>query len=306
MSEVIGKERCPKCARGGRDRSGDNLVCYDDGGKHCYACSFTIPSKQWLIENGEDYEEEYEIEEMSLDGYTAKQRKNFTLDMWQEYSEELSYDPQGYRGLNKAVCRAYRVMHEFDPESGEMLYQFYPQTSEYKYSGVKIRMEPKDFRALNTVGKECELFGQWKFKNAKGKFVVLTAGELDALSAYQMLEKGRNKDYEAIPVVSGTTGESSSYRQVQAQYDWLNGFDKILICYDPDEAGRAAVEKTAKVLPKGKVYVMDLPMDSNDMLMEGKSKEFIRAFWNARKYTPSGISGQWLSNEYNAGLYTDT
>ena len=37
---AIGKERCPACASIGRDRSGDNLAIYDDGGKYCFSCGY--------------------------------------------------------------------------------------------------------------------------------------------------------------------------------------------------------------------------------------------------------------------------
>lgn len=33
-------ERCPKCSDGGRDRRGDNLAIYSDGGAHCFSCGF--------------------------------------------------------------------------------------------------------------------------------------------------------------------------------------------------------------------------------------------------------------------------
>lgn len=34
----VGNERCPQCAKLGRDRSGDNLVRYDDGHAFCFSC----------------------------------------------------------------------------------------------------------------------------------------------------------------------------------------------------------------------------------------------------------------------------
>lgn len=40
MSKVIRKERCPKCAEQGKDRSGNNLAVYDDGHKYCYGCGW--------------------------------------------------------------------------------------------------------------------------------------------------------------------------------------------------------------------------------------------------------------------------
>lgn len=40
MAKFHHYERCPKCSDAGRDRRGDNLACYDDGGSHCFSCGF--------------------------------------------------------------------------------------------------------------------------------------------------------------------------------------------------------------------------------------------------------------------------
>jgi hypothetical protein len=37
MGKVVRFERCPKCAKAGRDRRGDNLGVYADGSSHCFA-----------------------------------------------------------------------------------------------------------------------------------------------------------------------------------------------------------------------------------------------------------------------------
>lgn len=34
------KERCPECAKLGKDRNGDNLGVYSDGHKYCYSCGY--------------------------------------------------------------------------------------------------------------------------------------------------------------------------------------------------------------------------------------------------------------------------
>lgn len=34
------KSPCPRCRESGRDRSGDNLVTYPDGGYHCFSCGY--------------------------------------------------------------------------------------------------------------------------------------------------------------------------------------------------------------------------------------------------------------------------
>jgi len=156
-------------------------------------------------------------------------------------------------------------------------------------------MIPKDFRSIGKLGKDSDLFGQWKWKNGGGKYVLLTAGETDCLSAFDILEsyrKGRNSDFDAIPCVSSAIGETGSYKQVQKHYEWLNTYDMIIVCYDQDDAGRKAVEKLAEVLPKGKMRVMSLPLkDINEMLTKGKEKQFIRCFYDAKPYTPTGVVG---------------
>lgn len=43
MSHVIGNERCPACAKLGKDRHGDNLAIYDDGGAYCFSCGYYHP-----------------------------------------------------------------------------------------------------------------------------------------------------------------------------------------------------------------------------------------------------------------------
>lgn len=275
-----GKNPCYKCQKKGDDKSGDNFHWYgeDDGG-HCYFCEYTIPSKEY---RSEDYEEE----EWSIDVMA----KTFSLAQFNKLRSNCSTDPRNYRGLKKKVCELYLVQHEYDQETGELVNQYYPTTKDYQLSGVKVRETPKTFFAMGTVGKECELFGQWKFRNSNSKFVVITGGEIDCLSAFQMLNT--NSDYEDIPVVSPTTGETSASKQLQAQYEWFNRFDKIVLCFDNDPAGNEATEKAVKVLPKGKVHILKMNFkDPNEYLEAKKQKEFVNGFWRAEKYTPNGILG---------------
>jgi len=42
MGTVVSHEQCPKCAKEGRDRSGDNLARYSDGGAYCFNCGYFI------------------------------------------------------------------------------------------------------------------------------------------------------------------------------------------------------------------------------------------------------------------------
>ena len=37
---VVSRDRCPECSKLGKDRSGDNLAIYEDGGEHCFSCGY--------------------------------------------------------------------------------------------------------------------------------------------------------------------------------------------------------------------------------------------------------------------------
>lgn len=281
-SLVEGKNPCIKCREKGNDNSGDNFHFYGEGrGGFCHACQYTIPSDDYLDEEHEQEEEKLEIDIMT---------KEFSLKDWNKYKEKLTTDPKGYRGLTQETCAFFSVQHEYSTETGELLKQLYPNTKNYEFSGIKGRGIPKDFFAKGIIDNDCELFGQWRFKNSTSKFVVICAGEIDQLSGYQMLNH-KKTEYEPIPVVSPTNGETGSHKQLQKQYEWLDTFEKIVLCYDNDEAGQKAIEKAVKVLPLGKVYVMKLTLkDTNEYLVRGRDKEWVNAFWRAEKYTPRGIT----------------
>ena len=44
MSRVLNHERCPRCAKLGKDRSADNLAVFEDGHSFCFACGYVLRS----------------------------------------------------------------------------------------------------------------------------------------------------------------------------------------------------------------------------------------------------------------------
>lgn len=283
------KCQCPRCARNGKDRSKNNLHVYGgDGGAFCFVCDFTIPSLKHMEEMGWSIKEEEDFDEVMT-------QEKITEEEINKIKSYTGLSGKNTRGITDETYKAYGVRHKMSEETGEPVAQYYPITEGYEGSGFKIRALPKTFSVVGKMGIDSDLFGQWKFKNSSGKYVVITSGEIDALSAFQMLEnyrKGRNSDFDPIPVVSGVVGEKSSAKQFQKQYEWLNRFERIVLCPDNDEAGREAVHKIAQVLPKGKLFVMQLPLkDTNEMLIKGKEKQWISAFYDAKAYSPDGVVG---------------
>jgi hypothetical protein len=209
-----------------------------------------------------------------------------------EIKAQTSTKSKGFRGLRDDITTMFGVRHSFDEKSGEVTEQYYPVTQEGQLSGYKIREVPKNFRSIGRTGADCELFGQFKF-NRGGKYVLLVEGEVDQLSAYQMLldyNKSKGSDFETA-VVSPTTGAQSK-KQVANQYKFFDSFDQIILAFDNDKAGKEAAEEILKYLPKGKVKIMQMRYkDANEYLVAGKSKEFISDFYGAKAYTPAGVVG---------------
>lgn len=282
----IGANPCPKCRENGGDNKGNNLHFYGTGkGVYCFSCGFTILSDDQKAARGiGKFEWTQEMEE------EVATREKLTKEQVTQIKSYTGERGNNLRGITDETYKSYLVRHKYDEETGEPTEQYYPITENYEAAAYKVRILPKGFNVIGKCGKDSDLFGQWKFRNASGKFVVLVAGEIDCLSAYQMFEESRKGDYEPIPVVSSTIGETGSHKQVANHYEWFDRFDKVVVCYDNDKAGKDALKDLVKVLPKGKMFTIDLPLkDVNEMLVAGKQRQFVDCFWKARPYTPDGI-----------------
>ena len=274
------KSQCPKCVEKGGDKSKDNLANYSDGGKHCFSCGYHVHGDENYIATEEE-EVLDDIKEMSNE---SKER------IKQGTTHKLTW-----RGIRPETNKFFGVVYECSQETGAPIKQFVPTTIDNAHVGYKTRLFPKDFsHPVGEVGQKCDLIGSFRFVNG-GKYVVLCAGEVDFLSAFQMLRdyqvsKGNGEKYDSVACVTPTVGESGCGKQIQGNYKFLDSFERIVICFDSDAAGKAAVEKITPLLPRGKVYIMTPRYkDANDYLTKGKEREFVTDFYNAKKHTPAGI-----------------
>ena len=223
----------------------------------------------------------------------------FNEEINEELKKRTTTNSGGWRGIRADTCAYFGVRHEYDEKTGLLSKQYYPTLINGQLSGYKCRELPKKFAAIGETGKECELFGQWRFKGSNAKAVVVVGGEVDMLSAFQMLDdyaKARLKPgeerYDRIPVVSSTIGEAGTIKQLQSQYEWLNTFDRVILCLDNDSAGKEAMDAIYLVLPKGKVFQMSMVLkDPNEYLKQGRSREFVTSYYEAKPYSPSGVVG---------------
>ena len=233
--------------------STDGNSLYDDGHTHCFVCGKTTFS--------DDNEQ----------GYTKKETKLKQV----EIKGQIKSIPD--RGITQQTCEKYGVTQD---ESK----QYYP----YADTGgaivaVKSRtVETKTFSISGNFGA-ASLFGQHLFHSG-GKYVTVYEGELDALAGYQLTGS-------QWPSVSIRNGAQAALKDCKAQYEWLNSFENIVICFDADEPGQKAAKEVAELFGQKAKIVKHKSgyKDACEYLQSGATKEFVNEWWRAETYIPDGI-----------------
>ena len=182
------------------------------------------------------------------------------------------------RGLTKETCIRFEV--KSSPTT-----HYYPWHDEEGHVvGHKIRTVKTKSFSVSGEAKDAVLFGQNHCKGS-GKYITICEGELDAMSVDQMFA-GK------YDVVSVRNGASSAKKELQKQLEFLESYDNIVLCFDQDKAGKAAVEECQDLFEPGKLLIIDSLngfKDPNEMLMDNRSAEFMDCFWKAKEYSPAGL-----------------
>ena len=178
------------------------------------------------------------------------------------------------RRISEKVCQFYKIYRD------DAYLRFPYFDSDGCLKGFKIKTKTKDFK-YEGVSTDT-LFGQHLFPST-GNRIVITEGELDAASCYEAMENW--------PMVSLPHGAASAKKDIQKQIPLLQGYAKIVLFFDNDEAGRRATELAASVLPTGKVFIarLDKYKDASDALQNDDADAIRRAIWDAKPYQPDGI-----------------
>lgn len=197
---------------------------------------------------------------------------------------DLTYVSVSDRGLSRETCLTYGIGNK----DGHYFFPYYDKDE--KLVAYKKRNTTDKKFSIEGEWQRGTLFGQQLFPKG-GKYVTLVEGEFDAAAAYQMLGS-------KYPVVSVRNGAASAVQDCKAQYEWLDSFETIVICFDNDGVGREAASAVAEVFGvKAKVFkgTQDYK-DACEYSQDNKAKEFVDLWWRAERYTPDGIvdgAGLW-------------
>jgi twinkle protein len=251
--QLIEKRSCDICG------SSDGRAYYDDAHSYCFVCD---PKDAWRAE----------------EGYEGGDR---------EGSAPLSSDllrgeivPLGKRKLDQKVLERYGYrVGEF---KGKKVQIAPYHDASGRIVAQKLRTPDKDMIWLGTPKDALPLYGQ-KFARMGGRMIVVTEGELDAMSVTQAM----GLDFPAVSIQNGAPNAAKTFGQA---IEFLESFDKVVIMFDMDDVGRKAAVAAAAVLRPGKAFIAELPLkDASDMVVAGRSGEIVKAAWGAQPYRPDGI-----------------
>lgn len=262
-SVLIDKGPCVDCG------SRDACASYTDGHTHCFSCRKTTQTPG---------------------------AKPLTQQVKTSQSHKLTPIPETFvgledRGITAKSAAKYGVTYNSTPTNP--MVHLYPYTRDGSHVANKGRTRTKkDFRWQGDA-KDLDLFGQSVFPAGCAKSITIVEGECDAMAAYQM-----NGGFPVVSVQSA----SSAVKDVVRNFEYLNSFDEIVICFDKDRGntkpdgtthypGQEAALKVAEKLPIGKARILTLSefKDPNDYLRAGFSKAFIKEWFNAPTFTPVGL-----------------
>lgn len=202
-------------------------------------------------------------------GVERPQHHNFApKPVWKRPPKPQCKAPEGrayaylteVRNLPVDVLNAYRIGED---ASGAIIFPFLLPDGTL---ALAKRRDSEDGAKPVPTAAECEpvLFG-WQAMPANVRAVVITEGEIDALSwaAY---------GYSALSVPFGG-GAGGKQKWIENEFDRLGRFERIYLATDMDEQGEKAAEEIATRLGYHRCLRVKMPRkDANQCLVEGVPK----------------------------------
>ncbi len=182
------------------------------------------------------------------------------------------------RGISIETVTAFKIGLQIDKDGGRWL--TIPHYEKGKLINIKSRSLPPAKKTFLRV-KDCRsiLFNADAIQGNRDE-ILITEGEIDALT---LITHGIEN------VVAATNGAGSFD---PSWIDQLQAVKKIIICYDPDEAGQKGARELARRLGYERCFNAALPEDRdvNDYFQEGNDAvAFRELLGDARQFDVAGI-----------------
>ncbi len=195
------------------------------------------------------------------------------------------------RKITRETCEALDI-RVLQNEQGEWLHLYPYRNERGRIVDIKVRNtgvdgKGKDFYwklGKKNRGEEPGIMGVHRWES-KGKMLVLTEGEVDYATVSQAF--GNQFSHGSLP-----HGIDNAAKAVAQHLERIADFEKVVLWLDDEPKAREAAEEIARILPPGKVAIVQsgIAKDANQYLQDGASfKDITRVIWNAPIYRPDGI-----------------
>lgn len=257
---------CPSCEHKG---------CFsinEDGSGYCFSC-------KKYTGNVETITDIKEVLQTKSSGTGSKNKVAYTA----EDELEGMFGALSDRGITEDTAKKFGVKIVTDTQ-GKVLQHVYPYFTSNEITASKTRYVDQKYFSWKGTPSNTGLFGQ-QVAPKNGKFITIVEGECDAMAAYELLGS-------KWPVVSIKSGAAGAVKDVKESLEFLEGYETVVLAFDNDKPGRQASRQVARILKPGSARIMTLPngfKDPNEMLRKNAHSAFIKSFWEAKIYTPSGV-----------------
>lgn len=169
------------------------------------------------------------------------------------------------RGLTEQTINDFRI-----GEQGAKAVFPYLRDGELVNAKYRSVDDKRDMR--QEAGAEPCLFG-WHLIGPKVRTVAITEGEIDAMTLHQV----------GIPALSVNAG-AGNHQWIENDWERLERFGEILVCFDDDEAGRKGAAEVVQRLGVERCKSVTFgAKDANEWLTQGASGEDFHASVKAAK-----------------------
>ncbi|RYF76815.1 MAG: toprim domain-containing protein [Comamonadaceae bacterium] len=181
------------------------------------------------------------------------------------------------RGLTEETIRAFKVAEQVRDGRTYAVFPFLDPAGELINIKYRNPDQKKDMR--QEAGAAPCLFG-WHLIGPKARTVAITEGEIDAMTLHQM----------RIPAMSVNQG-AGNHQWIETDWDRLERFSDILVCFDNDEAGDKGAAEVIKRLGVERCRRVRFgAKDANQWLQDGaEAVDFEQAMHDAKPLDPEEL-----------------
>jgi twinkle protein len=181
------------------------------------------------------------------------------------------------RGLTEQTIADFKIAEQ---SRGDATFAVFPYLRDGEFINAKYRnvADKRDMR--QEAGAEPCLFG-WHLIDPRARTIAIAEGEIDAMTLHQV----------GIPALSVNAG-AGNHQWIDNDWERLERFSTIYLCFDNDEAGRKGVKEVANRLGLERCQVVTFgdAKDANEFLLgRASADDFRRCLRESRTFDPDEL-----------------